>query len=387
MAEPIIKQKLIRVMRFCADARWFSFMLLWLMFLLFLGTFSQKYIGLYQAHQLYFDAYIWWLGGAFPLPATRSILVLMAVCLLCKVLLERWTLKRVGSLVLHLGALLMLFGGFLSGMFASEGNVVLKEGGRANYSVDYYDVELAVSLGNRDVAVFAQEQLRSGRILEAAPLPFSFLIEDFYKNVALTPREALLQETGKGEAVRGMRQAVHIAGKAGFKEEEANISGLKFSLIPRKGEVVEDAPYGAYALIENAPVQQTLNVGEAQYVVEVRHKRKPLPFSLELVDFRKVNYAGTNKAKSYESDVILIDGDVHWRSTIRMNEPLRYKGYTFFQSSFLTNEEGQELSVLAAVHNVGRLFPYISTILMCLGLLVHLFMRLKGNKAKKGEVG
>ena len=67
-----------------------------------------------------------------------------------------------------------------------------------------------------------------------------------------------------------------------------------------------------------------------------------------------------------------------------MNEPLRYKGYTFYQSSFIETPDG-ETSVLAAVKNYGRMFPYISSIIMCIGLLIHLFMKLPAlfNKQKR----
>ena len=375
----ILKQKSIRVFRFCASAKGFSFMLLWLMFLLFLGTFSQKYIGLYQAHQLYFDSYVLWLGGMFPLPGTRSILLMMGIGLLCKLLLEQWTMKKIGSLILHIGALLMLFGGFLSGIFASEGNVVLGEGQQASYRSDYYDVELAITLGDDDIARFSQDALCSGCTLSSDALPFSFKVEDFYKNIVLTQRDTLKEIAEDGQAIYGMRKALHLTGRPSFKEEEANVSGIRFSVRPARpvqGNDMLQAPYGAYSLIEDAPIQQRLSVEGRDYVLALRHKRMALPFSLQLIDFRKVSYPGTSKARSYESDIILIDGDVRWRSTIRMNEPLRYKGYTFFQSSFLTDAQGGEQSVLAAVHNVGRLFPYISTIMMCFGLIIHLFTRL-----------
>ena len=58
-----------------------------------------------------------------------------------------------------------------------------------------------------------------------------------------------------------------------------------------------------------------------------------------------------------------------------MNEPLRHEGYTFFQASFSQTAQG-ETSVLAVVQNYGRLFPYISSIIMSLGLLIHLLMQL-----------
>jgi hypothetical protein len=58
-----------------------------------------------------------------------------------------------------------------------------------------------------------------------------------------------------------------------------------------------------------------------------------------------------------------------------MNEPLRYSGYTFFQASFIEGLD-KEATVLAVVKNYGRLFPYISSIIMSVGLLLHLLINL-----------
>ena len=63
------------------------------------------------------------------------------------------------------------------------------------------------------------------------------------------------------------------------------------------------------------------------------------------------------------------------RNVIRMNEPLRHRGYTFYQASFTADDIG-EATVLAVVRNSGRLFPYISSVIVCFGMLLHLFIRL-----------
>ena len=96
-------------------------------------------------------------------------------------------------------------------------------------------------------------------------------------------------------------------------------------------------------------------------------------------------HPGTNIAKSYSSDIYLKENDISRKVLIQMNEPLRHRGYTFYQASFV--EEGlKQTSVLATVKNHGRLFPYISTIIMCIGLLFHMFLmlfkRIKTNNAK-----
>ena len=81
-------------------------------------------------------------------------------------------------------------------------------------------------------------------------------------------------------------------------------------------------------------------------------------------------------------DIHLKAGDsLEGRNLIQMNDPLRYRGYTFYQASFMQGET--ETTILAVVKNVGRLFPYISSIIMCIGLLIHLV--LASPKLFKGE--
>ena len=106
-----------------------------------------------------------------------------------------------------------------------------------------------------------------------------------------------------------------------------------------------------------------------------RQKITTLPFSIHLEDFIKKFHPGTEIAKSYRSHINLINNDIERKVIIRMNEPLRYKGYTFYQSSYKETPHG-EVSILAVVRNVGKYFPYIASIILCLGLMIHLIIYL-----------
>ena len=65
------------------------------------------------------------------------------------------------------------------------------------------------------------------------------------------------------------------------------------------------------------------------------------------------------------------------RQIIEMNAPLRYKGYTFYQAHYEEDSStGIKTSVFAVVKNYGRLFPYISSIIMCVGVLLQMLVRL-----------
>jgi hypothetical protein len=53
---------------------------------------------------------------------------------------------------------------------------------------------------------------------------------------------------------------------------------------------------------------------------------------------------------------------------IYMNNPLRYGGLTFYQAGFENNDR---TSILTVVRNPSWLVPYVSCVLMGLGLAVH----------------
>src|SRR4029078_3470331 len=74
----------------------------------------------------------------------------------------------------------------------------------------------------------------------------------------------------------------------------------------------------------------------------------PLPFTVQLNDFRKQDYPGTDMAMSYESDVTAPDpsgGSKPFR--IYMNNPYHGSGWKVYQSGF-SMEEG-EVSIFSVM--------------------------------------
>ena len=129
------------------------------------------------------------------------------------------------------------------------------------------------------------------------------------------------------------------------------------------------------------PIVQTLLVNEQKYEFYLQPHRTYIPFEIELIDFKKVMHSGTDIAKSFSSKINLIDGGISRQVLIQMNEPLRHKGYTFYQASFIESED-KETTVLAVVKNYGRLFPYISSVIMCIGILLHMILMIR-NRFKR----
>ena len=141
-----------------------------------------------------------------------------------------------------------------------------------------------------------------------------------------------------------------------------------------------DGQDGIYVAMEDIPHKPSVSMHGSEFSLMVRRAERALPFSIELVDFRRDLHPVTDMAREFSSDIIVHDGGVSWPATIRMNEPLRYKGYTFYQSSFAMRPDG-EYSVLSAVRNQGRIFPYLASAVIFAGLLMHVIIRLSRKTA------
>lgn len=332
----------------------FFIALLWLIILLVAGTVAQKDIGLYAAQHKYFSSFFFSLKG-LPLPAGFTIMAIIFVSLFVKLFTQKWHKNNAGTLVTHIGALMLLFGGFLTAISSSEGNMVIREGESAHYIEDYHHLELAVldteNPKHDTVTVFPERMLKSKQLLKHASVPFEMGVVSFHKN-----------------AIIGMSDGEKIINElTPSTEDEENVSAINLYINGQNYVIGEF---------------DTLPTRIGNRTIQLRHKRTYLPFYVELIDFEKQQYAGSPMAREYSSEVILHDGDIEWHSLIRMNEPLRYKGYTFYQSSFIEGDTA-ETTVLAVVKNLGRMFPYIASIIICIGLLIHLFQRIPSLLGRK----
>lgn len=100
-----------------------------------------------------------------------------------------------------------------------------------------------------------------------------------------------------------------------------------------------------------------------------------LPFSVTLEQFDHKYHTGTDIAEYYLSEIRIKDRGQSWEEAIMMNDPVRHKGYTIYQSSFIDIPDKPTISVLSVVYNPGWLFPYIATGLLFFGLAFHAGMR------------
>ena len=126
-------------------------------------------------------------------------------------------------------------------------------------------------------------------------------------------------------------------------------------------------------LVSNAiPDWQTFTLDGHTYSLVMRQRRFYKQFALTLLHFAHDRYAGTDIPKNFSSRVRLVDFERNENREvlISMNDPLRYRGFTFYQSGFDNNDK---TTILQVVKNPAMFLPYIACGLVALGLAHAIF--------------
>ncbi|HHN75052.1 MAG TPA: hypothetical protein ENK10_07470 [Acidobacteria bacterium] len=361
-----------RALAFLSRAEIFTFACAWLIVLLIIGTLAQRSIGLYGAQEKYFSSWIT-MVGVLPLPGGRLTMLVVFINLLAYLAQpSAWNLRRAGLLVAHAGALLLLIGGMLTAYFSNEGNMMIAEGEASRIVADDRAKEVAfidTSPADHDaVLAYSQQWLEPGRQMKLPVEGVTAEVLHFYPQAQAFRRDNPAPDPWRGLGRIARAEPVLHPGD----DEFGSAAVLR---IAGAGQEID----GQYLLVENARQPDVITIGGKAIRLELRREQRILPFSLELIDFEKKVHPGTRMASAYSSTVNLLDSGTSRRVVISMNEPLRHKGYTFYQSSYI--EGTPEITVLAVVKNYGRLFPYISSLVMCFGLLIHLAQMLARSRA------
>jgi len=354
---------IVRWGRALASTRIFCWSLLWLMVLLVLGSVAQKYVGLHQAQLQYFSSWVLW-ASFIPLPGGRLVMTVVFVNLLAKlVFTSPWRWRRAGVIIAHLGSLLLLVGGFITAYQSVEGYMLIPEGEQRGFFEDHHAMELTVirpaGPGPDEVMAFAGGFMEQGREL---PLDGGglLIIEELHENCEPVNREGAAPDGARGAALTSRLRALAA------DPDGRNLAG---ALLRVSG--IDPAADGLYLAMENvSPTRVRGTAGEELLHIELRPRRYRLPFEIRLDDFEMSKHPGTEMARDYRAHVTVLHGTGEQEAEIWMNHPLRAEGYTFYQSSYI--DGARQATVLSVVRNAGRLFPYVSSIIICAGMLVHL---------------
>jgi len=349
------------------------------MVLVFVGTLDQVHIGIYEAENRYFRSlFLFWTPPNTQLripwfPGGYIVGTLLLINLIAAHLARfKLSWKKAGILFLHSGLILLLIGQLFADIFIDrESQMRLDQGQTKNYSESLYHDELAIidtSANDSDRVISVPDsRLHKGNRIALPADSLEVVINDFYPNAALVSPSQLPGPAYPHLQIGPMADAVPL--DRTHKENDRNQPAATVSLLQN------GTPIGTCSLAAGFPRPVNLQGAGKSYQIVLRPKRFYKPFNIQLLEFRHDRYAGTEIAKNFSSRIRLMDPAQHEdrESLIFMNNPLRYRGYTFFQAGFENNDT---TTILQVAQNPSWLVPYISCALIVFGMLLQFGMHL-----------
>lgn len=336
------------------------------------GTVYQADHGLYQAQLKFFHSWVFFIFGFIPFPGTVSVMFVLLINLLFSLFFRiRFRFSNIGNIITHLGIVILLVGGGFTLYLAQESTLALREGETKNMSMSREQWELAVweRQGNQKKGQKVDARsFRTDQIITFSQFPFNIKVKTYFPNCGAF-------NAGGGDNVINASGIRNLSEQPLSSEAAENIAGGVFEIAGGTGTHPFILLYGG----EERPTPLTID-GRTVFF-SLRRKTINIPLHISLVDFKVKYYPNSTIPKSYESRVTIDDKKGLSREVvISMNRPLRYADYTFFQSSYFTGRDGSEHTILAVVKNSGRLLPYIASITIFLGMLIHFLVKLLRRK-------
>ena len=330
-----------------------------------------------------------------------GLLLMLPLLAGCQVLFG----NRSGLVLVHASLILLLLGEGFTAVAAHESQMPIYNGSTTNWSQDIRTSELAITRpapdapGQERVWAVPQDLLqRAEETGEVVPLPglsVGVRVVDFMDNAGLVAR-ATGPEAAEGELALPPLATHGLGAGRLYALERPRVSGAGDQRVDEPAAVVElvDLEKGASlgSLVVSTrledpatpfvPVVQRLATPEGELGVAMRFERTYRDFAVRLEEFRHDVYPGTQVPKNFSSEVTLLEaGGTERPALIRMNEPLRYAGETWFQMNWIRpgpaggDDRG---TVLQVVSNPGWTVPYIAVTVGGLGLTMHFVYRLFG---------
>lgn len=303
--------------------------------------------------------------------------------------------SAIGLYLSHFGILLMIFSGLVTMCYSWEGNVALFPGMKSREGLSFHHWQLEVIPVGEDgksteALVIPHQDLNRlgwnhGRKFTSSKLPFHIEVKKWAKNAEPELASRMQPEGNYGPVIDGYTlQTLPLRNEA-----ERNAAGGYVDFVPKNGDPAISTMLSVSGDGQLSPrIPYVFTVGGKKFAAQIVREALPLPFDIRLDEFKLEKYSGVDTAKNYQSNVTKIDDGVEEKIEIKMNEPLRHEGYTFFQTSF--GPEGSKpgdrmYSVFTVVKNPSDHWPLISLIIVGVGLLIHLVWKLVQHQMGAGR--
>ncbi len=282
--------------------------------------------------------------------------------------------KRAGVVLLHGGVALMMINELIVYGLHEEGQMHIREGQTANFVQDIRSLELAAidrsHPDHDDVVAIPQSRLPLGERIELPELPFDVELVKFLQNTD-APRRRESDEKSPADAGAGREVVLDERRPTSGADASGKIDmSAAYVKLTDKGDSARSLGTYLLSLWQGDDAPERVTVDGKTYDLFLRFKRTYKPYAMHLDDVRFDKYMGTNTPMNYSSQIHLkdptraVDRDVK----IWMNNPLRYAGETFYQSSVDQDERGTGLQV---VKNTGWMIPYVACMIIVTGMVSH----------------
>lgn len=287
----------------------------------------------------------------------------------------RFSWRSTGLLLTHAGLILLLVGELLTGLWQRESLLQLREGETRRYTEDFNRTELVFidtssEKTDRVIAIPGTFLAERG-VIQDPSLPFQIRVADYLPNAALQMRsQSPHAPAGPATEGAGPRIAVQRLNPTS-KSDERNVPAAFIEIS------VAGRSLGTWLVSTGLAESQAFTHEGRTWQVALRAKRYYAPFSITLLKITHDVYPGSEIPKNFASRVRVRsdDGRDDREVTIFMNNPLRYRGLTYFQHQ-MNKAEG--FTGLQVVRNPSWVVPYVSSTMMGLGLAVHFGFHLFG---------
>ena len=306
--------------------------------------------------------------------------------------------KRGGIAVLHFGVALLMISELQVGIQAKENMLSLVEGETSSFVRDIRVRELAIisqKPDNKDeVVAVAESRLEDAawyasrskddakksdrpggpivpeQVIELSQLPFDIAVRRFYRNStqrAVLPDDDMRLPSGLG-SFSVAKQLPAVTGM----QESSDASAVYVDLLEKGSKkVIQSLLVSQNASeLRGVPLAETATVDGKEYQFYLRFQRSYQPYSVKLIDVSRTNYIGTSTPRDYRSVIQITEpgSDETEEFSVWMNNPLRFKGETFYQTGHQDLGGGKEMTTLSVVNNQGWMLPYIACMIAMFGM-------------------
>lgn len=359
-----------------------------------LATLEQVEYGLHATLRKYFDAQSFFIKSELvlpdfmgykrlilPLPGGYWVLSLLFLNLfLGGILRMRKGWKVAGVLLAHFGILFMILSAGVTELKEERGTMDFFEGESSNVAQDYYEyvIEIAEQTeGQSDTVHVIRGEFLTDlhgndvpvRKVNLPALPFAMEFTRYARNSRVLSVTEMAPP--KGEPVI---DGYYIFEKPSEKEAETNIAACYAKILPSDGSTPQ-----VFIASGGEFYPYTAKIGDRLFTFTMRKFLWRMPFTVRLDKATAEYYPNSMKPKHFESRVTRLENGTEAIVEIKMNDPMRYEGLTFYQR-MMGRENAQmansrPYSQLEVVRNPADQWPKYSLYIVTLGLFIHFVIK------------